>query len=215
MANFSNEMAKALKLITNKQAMRASRSALKKQRPLFNSEIAKYMKDKLKLDRSVGEIEDRISFKNPSPKEINGHIVDQLYVDKARFSFLDFPHKIVQRRRKDGSISTRRVMTAVNIGRGFQAYKGIFVENIKGSKELALRRKDPNRPEPLSTRTRGNRGTTSMEMNAFAAIALNQGKFEASTDDYVNGLLKDLGKRMIRAMYRKVNKKVKFKLSKG
>jgi hypothetical protein len=201
MASFSQQMSKALKLIDPKKVNAAARGGLKKNRKKFAFDFANYMKKKTGLKRSIADIVKRLFFVFPSPKTFPEGTVDRIKVNNTQFSFLNFPNKIRQRRRKDGTFGSQQVLDGINIGKGFKGYQGVFVKKLGGNLL------------PLRSGKAGN--IKSMQVNAYNIIANNESNFEAATNEYSKDVMVEIGKRMIRAMHKQVNKKVKFKVSKG
>jgi hypothetical protein len=196
MASFSEEMAKALKIVTGKQIQRASRAALKKFNPDFEKDMYKEAK-KFGLLRSFATFVKRMKF-GSTPKETNQGVTQSIFVRDTQFTFLAFPAKIKQFRRKNGTFGKRRIVEGVKVGTKFRSYQGISIANFNG-REVPVRSK------------RGG-GIESMKVNIYNIIANNESNFENATDDYAKNVMVDIGKRMIRAAARKLNKRVRFKV---
>lgn len=205
MGSFSQEMAKALNLLPHTKIKSAARGGLKKNRKKFVYSLATFLKKETKLRRTVQKIADRLGFK-PNPRAYDGGVVDNIFISNTQFSFLAFPHKIKQKRRKSGSFSSARALESVNVGKGFKKYDGVFVARGKNNNLLPFRRKNPS----------DNRSKLkSMQVNSYNMIVNNSDKFNNWSSDYSIAVATEMGKRMIRAMARQVNKKVKFKIDKG
>ena len=205
MGSFSQEMAKALKLIDVKKVNSAARGSLKKNRKNFAYELATFLKKETGLKRSIQKIVDRLKFK-ANPRTYGAGVTDDIFIRHTQFSFLAFPHKVKQKRRKSGSFSSATILESVNTGKGDRKYEGVFIARGAENNLLPFRRTSP---------TAGKHSIESMQVNAYNMIVNNSDKFNQWSTNYSTEVMTEMGKRMIRAMARQVNKKVKFKVSKG
>ena len=205
MASFSQQMSKALKLIDGKKVNTAARGALKKNRKNFAYDLAAFMKKETGLLRSIQTIVNRLKFK-ANPKTYQAGVSDDIFIRHTQFSFLAFPHKIKQKRRKSGSLSSATVLESVNIGKGFKKYEGVFIGRGAENNKLPFRRTSP---------TAGRNSIKSMQVNSYNMITNNSDKFNQWSSDYSIQVMTEMGRRMIRAMARQANKKVKFNVGKG
>jgi len=203
MANFNEEMRKALNFVTKKQVARASRAVLTKYRKNFIIGLFDFAKNNFKFQRGAQKFADKFQF-NKAPEETPNGATDSILVRNPQFSFLAFPNKQRQVRRKNGTFGKRRVVEAVDVGKGFRSYQGVTVANFQGNLV------------PVRTKKEGffkkKAKAESMQVNLVNMIVNKPSNFEAATKEYSLLLMTDLGKRIIRAAARRLNKKVKFKV---
>ena len=200
MASFEQEIKKALQFVTPKQFSRAAVGALKKGRPVWYENAYAFAKSFFGLKRSKATFEERMPFKRSNPiQRQSGGAVDPIFIENSQFSFLSVPNKVRNARRKDGTFGKRRVLESAQIGKKFKAYRGVFVQKINGV-DVPLRRSEDGKLK-------------SMNINLYNAQYNNSDNFGKASSKYSVFVMQDLSKRVIRAAYRRLNKKIKLKVN--
>jgi len=200
MATFEQQIKKALQFVTPKQFSRAAVGALKKGRPVWYEDAYSFAKSYFGLKRSKATFQDRMPFEKSNPiQRQNGGAVDPIFIKNSQFSFLSVPHKVTNARRKDGTFGKRRVLESVQIGPKFKRYQGVFIQKINGV-DVPLRRS-------------ANGKIKSMNINLYNAEYNNSSNFDKASSKYSVSVMQDLSKRVIRAAYRRLNKKIKLKVN--
>jgi len=206
--SLSDEIAKALSLIDGKTVANRSAAVLRKNKAFLIDEMSEYIISKFKIDKGFLKFKGNL-FKSKNIQKLKAGASQLYFAFGASMNLLAFPHKIAARRRKDGTVTSRRVLKSVDIGLGFTSMENskVFVEQGNGGIKLAMRRKDTTarevgRKEPLFVPI----------SNPVSIMTDNPKMVEDATKNYTDRVLLDLGKRLVREMYKRANKRVKFKV---
>lgn len=221
--SFSQEFKEALEFISPRSLQGSVSTALKRSRKVFNKDVSKFIKKESKLKRTLSAIRRRFDWR-PKPKRIETAVIDFNDIENTQFSFLAFPGRTSKwklldpKKRRKGNKNRatklrrkndpRRVLTQVNVGKGFKKLDGVFIARGNGDVDqggnlLPFRRDKGSKRDKYK----------SQKQNVFNATLRNEQKLTRSTETYNKNVMRLIAESVLKKAAKKLAKTVPLDVS--